>query len=583
MPATKISDLLPLPDSITDPHPYQVFGLEDGEQDTAKISKAIRGVVANLKSVKKETDPKLWAKAAKLVQTSRVTLANAESKAQLDARFGIIAEESETPPCEDPLAGVLPTADPLASLLPASDPTANAAAPSPDPLAAILPAADPSAAPATGPQSNVETPHSQPTISVPAGSSTGAIPGNSMPAGVFGTPAHTPGPSESVSAGNPVVIAAEDHKRAGGSRAKRRRKPMLGVLMFGTFAVGMLALIGTLIYFLVFGPGTVAITNSGGQLTISTEPEQEIEGPLVSPPRDVNQQRPKPQPLDPVMGNLSGDMAAPSTGPSELATQLENSGQTASPPMTEDGDAREDSSMSTDRSPAMETSDDMEMSEPPPVPTEEDVAADPNMDSEPPMETDPAMDSEEPEPPLTDEMIAQVDEKLIEVSLLIKSADWAQMKPAAEALTEMRMTDEQSGHAEALYELADLASYYRGGIAKAVKDLEIGNDFAITDDFRVIVVEKGDDLLVVRYSERNRSWSFDEFPFSLAHKLASFAVPESPTREAAKAVYQAVAPKTSPEYRAESVRILEGIRGEVEGADPKRLAETVQALFNDGA
>ena len=67
MSATKISDLLPFPDSITDPHPYQVFGLEDGEQDTAKISKAIQGVVAKLKSVKNDTDPKLWAKAAKLV------------------------------------------------------------------------------------------------------------------------------------------------------------------------------------------------------------------------------------------------------------------------------------------------------------------------------------------------------------------------------------------------------------------------------------------------------------------------------------------------------------------------------------
>ena len=581
MSATKISDLLPFPDSITDPHPYQVFGLEDGEQDTAKISKAIQGVVAKLKSVKNDTDPKLWAKAAKLVQKSRVTLANSESKAQLDARFGIIVVDAEASPSEDPLAGVLPTADPLANLLPTSDPTANASAPSSDPLAAILPAADPSAAPAAGPHPIVDTPQPLPTNVASGGTSQGAMPGNAMPAGVFGTPADTPSPSKSVAAGGPVVIAAEDHKRAGASRAKRRKKPMLGVLMFGTFAVGMLALIGTLIYFLVFGPGTVAITNSGGQLTISTELEQEVDGPVVSPPRDVDKQRPRPQPLDPVMGNLGGDVAAPSTGPSELATQLENNGLNSSFPMGEDGGAGEDSSMNSGRSPAMDTTNDMEMSETPPAPTEVDMAAEPNMDSEPPMETDPAMDSETPEPPLTDEMIAQVDEKLIEVSLLIKSADWAQMKPAAEALTETRMTDEQKGHAEALYELADLASYYRGGIAKAVKDLEIGNDFAITDDFRVIVVEKGDDLLVVRYNERNRSWTFDEFPFSLAHKLASFAVPESPTREAAKAVYQAIAPKSSPEYRAESLRMLQGIRGEVEGADPQKLAETIQALFND--
>jgi len=54
-------------------------------------------------------------------------------------------------------------------------------------------------------------------------------------------------------------------------------------------------------------------------------------------------------------------------------------------------------------------------------------------------------------------------------------------------------------------------------------------------------IEKGDDLLVVRYNEKNRSFTFDEFPFSLAHKLASFSVSDSPTGEAAKAVYQAIA------------------------------------------
>ena len=37
MRATKLSDLLPIPEGVSDPHAYQVFGLAGGEQDAAKI------------------------------------------------------------------------------------------------------------------------------------------------------------------------------------------------------------------------------------------------------------------------------------------------------------------------------------------------------------------------------------------------------------------------------------------------------------------------------------------------------------------------------------------------------------------
>ncbi len=74
-------------------------------------------------------------------------------------------------------------------------------------------------------------------------------------------------------------------------------------------------------------------------------------------------------------------------------------------------------------------------------------------------------------------------------------------------------------------------------------ELEVGNDFEISNSLRVLVVETGDDLLTIRYNKKNRSFKFDEFPFSLAHKLAAFQIPDSPTGQAAKAVYQAIAPK----------------------------------------
>ncbi|MGI9474308.1 MAG: hypothetical protein ACR2NZ_22395, partial [Rubripirellula sp.] len=446
---------------------------------------------------------------------------------------------------------------------PAEDPlaTANSQA-STDPLAAILPAADPSVAQTDlpAPQSPAASAALEPKIDLTSAGQDS----NPMPAGVFGTPVASNIASPDVApSGGPVVVAAEDHLRSGG-KSRKRKKPVLGMLMFGTFAVGMLALIGTLIYFLVFGPGQVAITNSGGQLTISTEPDEGDDMPVVGPPRDVTEGRAKPQPLDPVMGNLGGGMPPPS-GPSELANQLESGTKPSTLPM--------DESTQTEAAEPM-TSMTEEMNSPEMTPSAPTVVEAPD---DPPMVTEPE------DPPLTDEMIAEVDKKLIELSALIKSADWKQMKPVAETITEMKMTEEQQGHAEALYELADLATYYRGGIEKAVAGLEIGNDFAVTDDFRVIVVEKGDDLLVVRYNQKNRSWNFDELPFSMAHKLATFEVPASPTGEAAKAVYQAVAPKSSDEYRQESITILRNISGEVEGADSDRLADTIEALFKEGA
>ena len=68
MPATNIYDLLPIPEGVKEPHAYQVFGIQDGEQDLSVVSEKIREIVGNLKKQKENTDPKLWTKAAKLAQ-----------------------------------------------------------------------------------------------------------------------------------------------------------------------------------------------------------------------------------------------------------------------------------------------------------------------------------------------------------------------------------------------------------------------------------------------------------------------------------------------------------------------------------
>jgi hypothetical protein len=536
MPANKLSDLLPIPEGTHDPHPYQVFGLEDGEQDADKIARAVQATVAKLKAAKSGTEEKLWGSAARLVQDARLTLTDPDKKAQLDARFGIISMS-------------LLVADPPPSPgLPLPERPGNEARV--DPLAALLPQADPLAA---------VLPPGNPLAPLPAGAGLPQQP-----------PAATVPPSPAVAA----VVVQQPARR-------RRRTSLVGMLMFLTLALGMLGLIGLLGRFLLFGPGQVAITNVDGQITISTRPAATGSPTEVSSPHPVNS---RPRVADHVMGNLGQESLAPSrlrpasgfdpaqplgaTQPAGQSGEVNPLGRGVSDPMT------------------------AQQASPPPPDTEppSEAAAPPSEAAAPPSEAaaplseaaapvTPEMPTEPPAAPLSDEMIAAADQTLARVSDLIRRAQWNEMKPAAEAAREMPMNDAQRSRAEALYELAELATYYRGGIERAIDDLTVGSDFEVTDDFRVIIVEKGDDRLVVRYNARNRAFTFDELPFSLAHRLATFSMPASPATEAGKAAYQAIAPKATDEHRAEAVAWLRAIESEIDGTDPRRVADTIEGLF----
>jgi hypothetical protein len=99
----------------------------------------------------------------------------------------------------------------------------------------------------------------------------------------------------------------------------------------------------------------------------------------------------------------------------------------------------------------------------------------------------------------------------------------------------------------------------------------------------VIVVEKGDDFIAIQFNARKKTYKFDELPFSLAHKLASFTISDSPTNLAAKSVYQAISPKSNEDTRKESLEWLNGMGGGIEGADPKRIIDSLQTMFAEGA
>ena len=517
MPATNIYDLLPIPEGVKEPHAYQIFGIEDGEQDLAIISAKIREVVANLKQQKEGTNPKLWTKAAKLAQQARLTLANPKTKAKLDARFGIIADEPVNHSGVDPLASVLPSADPLAGILPTADPLGGA-----DPLAGILP----------------NEPEVTQTIVSETPSTAVATASNEIPPGMFGSPveeASTQADFTGAIGGTPLVVSPQDTTGSIiGRHPHRRPKPILGLMIFGTFAVGMLSIIGILIWFMV-NQGEVAITQSDGSLTISTTGKQDEAS--NRPSKEAPRRKATPEPLepDPVMGTL---------GPAKKKADNEGG--------------------MTDLERKMQ---------------EDDLVKTPDPKPETPMvDAKPEPPQVPKKPAITDEMIAEANKQLDNVAMLIKSAKWEEMKPAAEKASELPMNAEQKERAEALYEVADLASFYRGGITKAVADIAVGNDFEVKDDFRVIVVEKGDDFIAIQFNARKKTYKFDELPFSLAHKLASFAIPASPTQTAAKSIYQSISPIANEESRKEALQWLSEL-SDVRGADPQRISETLKQMF----
>ena len=522
MPATNIYDLLPIPEEVKNPHPYQVFGIEDGEQDLAVISEKIREVVGNLKQVKDSTDPKLWTKAAKLAQQARLTLANPKTKAKLDARFGIIAEDSVEQVSADPLASILPASDPLAGLLPTADPLGGS-----DPLAAILP--------------------SEPAPSEPIAATADSSQATSMPAGIFGTPEQaTLENPESASGQNStedIQILVPDARPGAPTVTRnphRRQQSILGVMMFGTFSLGMVTIIGILIWFMVFR-GEVAITQTDGSLTISTTGKDAKKKDAVNTGK-TTRKKATPEPLDPdpVMGTLE---------PNKKKSKKDN-GMTDLEKKINDDKPMNNTGSEADPEPGKPMVD--------PKPEKPEVPK---------------------KPAITDEMIAEAEKQLANVSMLIKSTQWDKMKSAAESASELPMSDEQKERAEALYEVADLASYYRVGIEKSVAAIPAGNDFEIATDIRVIVVEKGDDFIAIRLNAKTRNYKFDALPLSLAHKLASFKIPESPTQAAAKAVYQiVVTPEEKKESREEAFQWLDEL-GEVDGVDPKRLSKTLQEIF----
>ena len=573
MAAETIHDLLPIPAGIEKPHPYQVLGLEPGEQDPAKIKAAIHSRIAALKAVRDETDTALWNRAARLVNQSRVILADPQKKSELDARFGILAAAaaSETAPADAARAGSTP----------AETPAATAPA---DPLAAWLPAGDPLTAWVPEPTRHLDR----------AG-------------GAAAAGAALPSPEAF-----PLVVESSP-----GAPVSRRGRRSSSRLALPAVTAALVLLVAGLAYFLFWGPGGIEIRSGQGQLTLSTKSKGRGESDAETGVRPGGGQAERPAavasgtesstPSDPVLGGLVPEGDRRPSGGNSLAADLQASGIAF--------DAGEDPAPSRRPSDDAPAAQDATASAEPleNKPSEIGEAAAPEGAapdaSEPPLEQ-PMQPAAEAESPAEDELrgednavdspsseatmppgaasspeqiarlTAEADAAIERASQQIRGAQWQQMKSAAERATELAMTETQKERAESLYQLVDLATYYRGGLQRSVEQLEAGDQIELPPAIAVIVVEASDAALAIRRNARNHRYSLDELPLVVVDAVAPYSMDaDEPTTRAAKAAYQAIAPQATEAHRQQATESLRAISGEVEGADPERVAAAIEKVF----
>ena len=192
--------------------------------------------------------------------------------------------------------------------------------------------------------------------------------------------------------------------------------------------------------------------------------------------------------------------------------------------------------------------------------------------------------SPEPGKPPTPESISIGQVAIDKARDAIRTADWDLMKPLAETAESVAVTPEQKQLAETIFQYADLATFYRGAVTRAVPALSFGQEIQITETMKAMVHEADESHLTINRGKDGsgkpqlKSFPINEIPLILAHALAPYQLDmDSPEGQAAKAAYQAIGPFATAGRRSESIEILRGLQ-KVEGADPKGLADFLASL-----
>ncbi|MCC9599190.1 hypothetical protein LOC67_01360 [Stieleria sp. JC731] len=411
-------------------------------------------------------------------------------------------------------------ADPLADLLPSSNPIQeNAARPSP--------AATNQAAAVLG---------MPPLGSPPLGAPAPAPPATSPPAPQSASPQIATAQPSATS--QPFVTTSENASAVSWtppkSKTKKRRRKKSGMLLLGGFVVAML---GVIIYLLVF------LETGTNQKVAQTDDQVVVSKP--QPPAANRDPRAK---SDGVIGS------APSSG---IADSIRNRNPNPNKMGIGSMPAAQDN---------MPAENMNSMPETPPM-----NMADPD-----------SMMANEPEKPAepTPQQLQQYSQEIESLEQLIRDAKWDQMKPEADRLIKKNIPGELGSRVSTLYDIADLASYYRGGIVRGLSSRQTGNTFDLVEGFPVIVVQASTQSIAIQFNKQTREYTLETLPPTLMEKLASFALqPEQPDVQAALALYRLVHPATNDEYRQDAWAILESVDGKLQNVDTKELIKVARELF----
>ncbi|GAB5512532.1 hypothetical protein [Rhodopirellula baltica] len=570
MTGKTIHELLELPEHVTSPHAYQVFGLNPGESNAAAIQEAIARRITQLKAAKSSTAPETWSRAAQVLQTAQRALTDPKKKAKLDARFGIVTMDD---------ASSTKTASPSVTATPQqaspNDATTNTpAAPVVDPLAALLPTGNTSnnthAAPVASAQPAARVSDNQPVTEIvdatlaagPVIDQVHVTPAN--PATGIGdvAPNLTPTISQSPA---PLVV----QPRSPTAARARRRQNSGGWLMGGFLLLGFV-IVGFLAAFFFWGPGEVQVVRSNDGITIRTKNDNanrqgQPQAPVVEQKEPVRQVRPtsdgimkQPPPAQPNSRDSLGNFLSNPDALPDTSTMPGLPSEMPSPPETAPAPGMGTGMQSN-------VDDNMQPNTVQPTPGPE------------PSPTTTPSPAARPEP--TAENIAAGETAIASAEEAIRQPDWSTMKSLAEAAEKAAVTDEQVTRAETLYQIADLGTYYRGGVSRAMADRTAGNEFNVTDSISLLVVEASAQQLIARRGARNYTYTLDDLPFVVSKALAKFQLPmESETGQAAQAIYESIASKSTPEVRADAAGILRSFQN-VEGADPQRIADWIETRY----
>lgn len=540
MSGPSIHELLGLSNEITQPNAYQVLGLTLGESDQQVIDAAIEKRVRSLRKAKPSAPPAVWAKAARAIQTAQRVLADPEKKAELDAQYGIVHESQSAEPV-DPLAALLPgtgvSSPSLGGIPPSGD--------GPGPAAHATPVPDP----------RVTEPPAQPLQANPA---------------------------------QPIPASSAPRVR---HRPVRQRQSSWGGLLISSISVLLLAAIaGGLGFVFLKGGGVKLVKNKDGfQISTNGDDVEDGRTSRTAPPRRVNRRprgdgilEPPPSPaphsrspdlnLDPAMG-VNADDAPGMSLPDQRAGQP-NNGMPEMPPPVSQGSQFDSPSVPGNTTPSPGMTPESPSTESPS--TTEPDASEPGAGTGSPDE--PPAPPATGTAPATPEETAAGDTAIAAARQAITHSQWQAMKELAETAEAKAVTETQKRNAETLFQFADLATFYRGAIRRAMSDLVAGNEIKLTDSLTFLVKGSSADKIILYRNKREYAYSFDELPLSVAHALAPFQLNvASPEGQAAKAVFQVLSPKTTPGHHEQSVKILRSLHS-VKGADPKRLADFIESI-----